>query len=578
MRNPFKIEHLSRYRDFARLILKYGGKDLLSGAHLESFEADLMAPRDAPSETAGAAAVDLTAKGKQLAADLEAMGPTFIKVGQFLSSRPDLLPAPYIEALARLQDAVEPFSFDQVDRIVSEDLGTRLSRAFAEFEVKPIAAASLGQVHRARLRSGRRVAVKVQRPDIREQILKDLEFLQGLAEFLEDHTAAGHRYGPKEMVDEFRRSLLRELDYRLEARHLIVIGRNLSDIEQIVVPAPVDDYVTGRVLTMDFVPGSKITELGPLDFLELKRTPLAEALCRAYLQQILVDGFFHADPHPGNVFITEDGRIALLDLGMVAQIPPNMQDELVKLVLAMSEGHGEEAARAFLTLVRPIGEPRTDEVQSRIAEEVARFHQIGMGDVSMGRLLFDAGRVAVQGGYRISRELTMLSKTLLNLDQIARHLDPEFDPNAAIRRHVSEILRKRVLHSFSPGRLFAGALELKEIVEKLPGRLNRLLEAVAENKLQVRVKAIDEVLLMEGLQKIANRITLGLVISALIVGAALMTHVQTSFRIFGYPGIPLLFFLAAAGSALALVWNIVLRDLQIRRAKIRALKQDGTRS
>ena len=582
MRNPFKIDQLSRYRDFARLLLKYGGKDLLSGSQLESFELDFVSPRAASSSasTSGDAraggAEDLAAKGKQLADDLEAMGPTYIKVGQFLSSRPDLLPSPILEALSRLQDQVEPFSFEEVDRIVSEELGMRLSRAFAHFDARPVAAASLGQVHRARLRSGRSVAVKVQRPGIREQVLKDLEFLQGMAEFLEDHTSVGHRYGAKEMADEFRKSLLRELDYRLEARHLEVIGRNLSHLELIVVPAPVHDYVTTRVLTMDFVPGSKVTELGPLDFLELQGTALAEALCQAYLQQILVDGFFHADPHPGNVFITGDGRIALLDLGMVAQIAPHMQDQLVKLVLAMSEGHGEEAARAFLTLVRPLGEPRTEEVRGQIAEAVARFHQIGLGDVAMGRLLFDAGRVAVQGGYRISREMTMLSKTLLNLDQIARHLDPRFDPNASIRKHVSEILRRRMLHSLSPGKLFAGALDLKEIVEKLPGRVNRLLDAAAENRLQVRVKAIDEVLLMEGLQKIANRITLGLVISALIVGAALMTRVETSFRILGYPGMPLLLFLGAGASALALVWNIVLRDLQIRRAKMRTLKQDTT--
>jgi predicted unusual protein kinase regulating ubiquinone biosynthesis (AarF/ABC1/UbiB family) len=584
MRNPFKIDQLSRYKDFARLLLKYGGKDLLSGSQLESFELEFVSPHAAsPSastsaDTRAEGSEDLAAKGKQLADDLEAMGPTFIKVGQFLSSRPDLLPAPILEALSRLQDQVEPFSFEEVERIVSEELGMRLSRAFAHFDARPVAAASLGQVHRARLRSGRSVAVKVQRPGIREQVLKDLEFLQGMAEFLEDHTAVGHRYGVKEMAEEFRKSLLRELDYRLEARHLEVIGRNLSHLELIVVPAPVHDYVTTRVLTMDFVPGTKVTDLGPLDFLELQGTPLAEALCQAYLQQILVDGFFHADPHPGNVFITGDGRLALLDLGMVAQIAPHMQDQLVKLVLAMSEGHGEEAARAFLTLVRPLGEPRTEEVRSQIAEAVARFHQIGLGDVAMGRLLFDAGRVAVQGGYHISREMTMLSKTLLSLDQIARHLDPRFDPNASIRKHVSEILRKRMLHSLSPGKLFAGALDLKEIVEKLPGRLNRLLEAAAENRLQVRVKAIDEVLLMEGLQKIANRITLGLVISALIVGAALMTRVETSFRILGYPGIPLLLFLGAGASALALVWNIVLRDLQIRRAKMRTLKQDATRS
>jgi ubiquinone biosynthesis protein len=584
MRNPLRIEHLSRYKDFARLFLKYGGRDLLTPSQLDSFELEFptsgVQRSGSPVVPDGGGAAEgagdpAAKKGVQLADDLETMGPTFIKVGQFLSSRPDLLPAPYIEALARLQDDVEPFSFAEVEKIVSEELGMRLSRAFAEFDSTPSAAASLGQVHRARLRSGRTVAVKVQRPGIRERILGDLEFLQQVAEFLDNHTELGRRIGVADMVEEFRRSLLRELDYRLEARHLTVIGSNLAHLERIVVPAPVEDYVTARILTMDFIQGTKITDLRPLAFVELRGTPLAEELCQAYLQQILVDGFFHADPHPGNILLTDDGRIALLDLGMVAQIAPNLQDELIKLVLATSEGQGEEAARIFLKLVRPAGEPREEEVRGRIAEAVARLHEIGLGDVSLGRLLFDAARVAMDGGYRLPRELTMLSKTLLNLDQVARHLDPRFDPNVAIRKQASDMLRRRMFQSLSPGKLFAGALEVKEFAEKLPGRLNRLIDAVADNKVEIRVKAIDEALLMEGIQKIANRITVGLVISALIVGAALLVRVPTSFQILGYPGIAIVLFLAAGIAALLLILNIILRDLQMRRAKMRALKQGG---
>jgi len=575
MANPFKIQHLSRYKDFARLLFKYGGSGLLAGSRLESLESELPPESSSQGDLGKEGSADHASKAVQLAADLEAMGPTFIKVGQFLSSRPDLLLAPYVEALARLQDDVEPFSFGEVERILSEELGMRLSRAFMDFEAEPTAAASLGQVHRARLRSGRRVAVKIQRPVIREQILQDLEILQEMAEFLSEHTEMGRKFGVEEMVGEFRRSLLRELDYRLEARHLTVIRKNLSHLHRILIPAPVDDYVTSRILTMDFVSGTKITDLSPLVFVELDRGALAEELCQAYLQQILVDGFFHADPHPGNVFITDDGRIGLLDLGMVAQIPANMQDELTKLVLAASEGQGDEAARHFLRLVRPIGEPRPEDVRSRIAEAISRFHQIGLEEISLGRLLFDAGRVALDGGYRMPRELTMLSKTLMNLDQVARSLDPQFDPNASIRRHASDMLRRRMLRSLSPGRLFTGALEIKEFAEKLPERLNRLIDAFADDKLQIRIKAIDEVLLMEGLQKVANRITLGLVISSLIVGAALLVRVETSFRILGYPGIPFLFFLTAGISALVLISNILLRDLQVHRAKIRALKQEG---
>ncbi len=584
MTNPFKIENFSRYKEFARLWIKYGGKGILTRSRYDdAFELKFDSPEVSPAGSAATSGAgpqpvdDLAAKGKQLAADLEAMGPTYIKVGQFLSQRPDLLPAPYIDALTRLQDHIEPFSFSEVERIVSEELGMRMSRAFLEFDSTPTAAASLGQVHRAKLRSGRAVAVKVQRPGIREQILKDLEFLEGMAEFLAKHTEFGQRLGVEDMLDEFRRSLLRELDYRMEARHLAVIGANLKHLPRIVIPAPVDDYVTSRILTMDFIPGTKITDLTPLAFVELDRAALAEVLCEAYLQQILVDGFFHADPHPGNVFLTEDDRIALLDLGGVAQIPPRMQDDLIKLLLASSEGQGEEAAQCFMKLAQPVGEPRSDEVRARIAEAIARFRQVGLGEVSMGKVLLDAGRVALDAGYRLPHELTLLSKTLLSLDQITRFLDPKFDPNAAIRRHAADMMRRKMLQSLSPGRLFAGALEMKEFAEKLPGRVNRLLDAVSENKVQIRIKAIDEALLMEGLQKIANRVTLGLVISALIIGAALLVRVETSFRIFGYPGLAILLFLTAGVSAIVLVWNILLRDLVMRRGKLRALKEGGKR-
>lgn len=204
---------------------------------------------------------------------------------------------------------------------------------------------------------------------------------------------------------------------------------------------------------------------------------------------------------------------------------------------------------------------------------VIQFRGLRMKEIALGRLIFEAARVAAEDGMRLPRELTMLGKTLLNLDDVGRRLDPGFDPNAAIRRYASEVLRRRMLKDLSPGKLFAGLLEIKEFVEKLPGRLNSLIDAVAQNRVRLKVDAIDEVLLMEGFQKIANRITLGLVISALIVGAALLMRIETSFRIMGYPGLAILFFLAAAVSGLALVFNIVLHDLRTRKEKLRSLQK-----
>ncbi len=500
------------------------------------------------------------AKAEELAADLERMGPAFVKLAQLLSTRADLLPQPYLDALSRLQDKVEPFPFEEVEGIVREELGFRLSKGFADFEVAPVAAASLGQVHRAMMRDGRPVVVKVQRPRIREQIAEDLEAFDEIATFLDRHTETGRRYEFQPMLSELRKTLLRELDYRLEARNLVTFGQNLAEFERIVVPQPVEDYTTSRVLTMDFVAGRKITQIGPLGHIEIDGRALAEDLFRAYLKQILVDGFFHADPHPGNVLLTDDGSIALIDLGMVGHLTPRFQETFMQMLLAISEGRGDEAAGIAIQM----GEPKEgfDEAQfrQRVGDLVAENAGASMEHLDSGRVALEISRVAAESGFRLPREFTMIAKALLNLDQVVKTLDPTFDPNAAVRRNASQMMRERMLKSLSPGSLFMSAIETKEFVEKLPGRVNKLLEALANNQLKVNVDAIDEVKLMEGFQKVANRITVGLVTAALIVGAALLMRVETSFKLFGYPGLAIILFLIAAGCGLMLIFSSLFGD------------------
>ena len=544
-----KPQHLKRYKDVAVLLMKYGRSDLVKAAGLDPTLDD---------ESPAATATDPAAS--ELANDLERMGPTFIKLGQLLSTRPDILPLPYLQALTRLQDRVEPFSFAEVEGIVISELGVRLSKAFSEFEAKPLAAASLGQVHRAAMRDGRPVAVKVQRPDIRERVVEDLDALEEIAEFLDHHTEMGRRYGFVQILDEFRRSLLRELDYRQEAQNLTLLRRNLSEFSAIVVPAPIEDYTTSRVLTMEYVSGTKITTLSPVALLELNGAALAEQLFRAYLKQILVDGFFHADPHPGNVLVTDAGQIALLDLGMVGWIAPRLQEPLLQLLLAISEGKSDDAVRFALK----VGEVRPDfdepEFSRRVADLVGRHQDAELRNMQVGKAVLEIGRISGDVGLRLPSELTMLGKTLLNLDQIAEALDPTFNPNASIRKNAAEIMRGRLLKSASPGNMFGGVLELKEFMERLPGRVNKILDTVANNQLEVKIDAIDEARLMAGFQKVANRITLGLLLAALIIGAAMLMQVETSFRILGYPGLAIIFFLLAAGGGIALMLSILLKD------------------
>jgi predicted unusual protein kinase regulating ubiquinone biosynthesis (AarF/ABC1/UbiB family) len=550
----FKIEYLKAYKDIIRLFIKYGRSDLIKDYALAKGEE--IGPQSAP------------AKAKELAADLERMGPTYVKLGQLLSTRPDLLPAPYIEALSRLQDNLEPFSFAEVEKIVSEELGVRISKAFASFDSTPIASASLGQVHRATLRDGKAVAVKVQRPGIGERIEKDLSALSEIAGFLDNHTEAGRRFHFSEILEEFRKSLAQELDYRQEARNLITLGENLKLLDRIIVPAPVVDFTTSRVLTMNYIEGKKITSLSPLALIDLNGAALAEQLFRAYLRQILVDGFFHADPHPGNVFVTDDGRIALIDLGMVARITPRMQGKILQLLLVISEGQSDDAAAQTLKIGEPSEDFNEAEFRRWVGSIVGEHQSSNLKQVQMGKIVLEITRTSSACGIRVPPELAMLGKTLLNLDLVARILNPEFEPNAAIRRNAAEIMRERMTRSLSPGTVFSSLLEAKDFLEKLPRRVNKILDLVANNEMQVKVDTIDEKLLMEGLQKIANRITLGLVLAALIVGAAMLMNVETSFRLLGYPGFAILFFVAAASGGVVLVFNILFYDDK-RRKKLR---------
>lgn len=561
-----KPQYLKRYRDVAMLFWKYGRSDLVSpellGGDLREND-HTNGHEKSQSEEAS--------KPDELAKDLEQMGPVYVKIGQLLSSRPDILPPEYIKALTRLQDKLEPFSFAEVERIVEEELKVRISKAFQFFDSTPMASASLGQAHRAILRDGRTVAVKVQRPGIEELARMDMEVLHDIAEFLDNHTKLGAQYRSTEILKEFQRTLADELDYRNEAAHLEEIGRNLEEFDRIVVPRPIHDYTTSKVLTMDYVRGKKITALSPLREVELDGHTLAEQLFHAYLKQILVDGIFHADPHPGNIFITDDNRIALLDLGMVGHLAPSLQEELLKLMLAISDGRGDEAAAVGLK----IGE-RVDELQPfnepAFQREVGRIITIRLGGpnasplegMQIGAAIIELSHVSIANGIRLPNEFALLGKALLNLDEIGRTLDPHFDPNRAIREHATELMEQRMTKSITPSAVLSAAIEAKEFVQEFPRRANKILDALSKNELSVQVDAIEEKTLIDGFQKIANRITTGVILAALIVGAALLMRVETQFRIFGYPGLAMLCFIGAALGGLWLIVEIARHDRAIK--------------
>jgi ubiquinone biosynthesis protein len=558
--------HLKRYRQIAALLWKYGRSDLAQQMSAEEgFGVDELPSAEGQPLIASAPPAAGQASPEHLADDLEAMGPTYVKLGQVLAGRPDLLPDAYLKALARLQDKVKPFPYAEVEEVVMAELGVRISKAFSRFEIEPMAAASLGQAHQAVLRDGRAVVVKVQRPNIRRQIAEDFEVLEQIAGFLDGHTAFGRRHRFLVILEEFRLTIQQELNYEREAHNLIALGKNLKDFKLIQVPQPVADYCTRSVLTMEEVQGRKITALGPLARLELKGAPLAEELFKAYLQQVLVDGLFHADPHPGNVFITNDGRIALIDLGMVGHTAPAMQESLLKILLAISEGNGEAAAEIAIRMSEKLEEFSAPELRRRITQLVALHRDQGLEQLNVGRSLLEVSGIAQENGLIVPSELVLLGKTMMQLDEVGRILDPAFDTNAAIRHDVAALMVRRGRKEFTQGTVYSALLEMKDFTTGLPSRLNRIMDMVTNSELEVKVKATDAKMVMDGMQKIANRITMGIVLAGLIVGASLLARVASPFQLFGYPGLAILCFTAAAAGSFWLVISIFVSDYRSRK-------------
>ena len=554
MKLSLKPHHLKRYKDIALLFWKYGTSDLA-----KEFADDHSAGQEVLPTRAGQPAPE------DLADDLEKMGPTFVKFGQLLSSRPDLLPEPYLKALARLQDKVKPFPYEHVEEIVTSELGIRISKGFSFFETKHLAAASLGQVHRAALRDGRPVVVKIQRPDIRKQIAEDFEVLDEIASFFDENTDIGRRYRFGKVLGEFKSSILQELDYQREASNMTTLAANLKEFPHILVPLPVLDYSSRSVLTMDYISGTKITTLSPVALLGVKGDALAEELFKAYLKQVLIDGFFHADPHPGNVFLTDDGRIALLDLGMTGRVTASMQENLLRLLLAISEGNGDEVVKIVLRISETTDDFDEAEFTKKSAGFVSEQRDQTLNHHDVGRSLMEVSRTAAQTGLFVPIELTLLGKTLLQLEEVGKVLCPDFNPTASVRRNVAEIMTTRMRKSASPGHLFGSFLEMKDFVGGLPERVNKILDVVGDSKLEVNVKTPDAHHLLNGFEKIANRVTTGIILAALIVGAALMMRINSEFQIFGYPGIAMLCFLVALGGSGWLILGILWKDYQDKR-------------
>lgn len=549
-------EKFSNYTKFISFILKYWNSDVFKAAsenalnneNFDDSEHDYKNP-------------------EELAEDLKNMGPTYVKLGQLLSTRPDLIPEPYLKALESLQDDVEEIPYSEVQKIVEEEIGQRISKAFESFEVQPLASASIGQVHHAVLRSGKKVAVKIQRPGVRKNFIEDLDTLKELTDVAVKHSKTAKKYAVDEILDELRFILLNELDYIKEAENLIALGENTRKYPKIVIPQPVEGYSTSKILTMDYIDGQKITSISPISRIETNYKPLVDELVAAYLKQIIFDGFAHADPHPGNVHLTKDNRIALMDLGMVAKFGPDLRENILKLLIAISKYNGEETANTLLKMSDYDKNADLAGFRKEINRLVLDSQNKTAKDLQTGRLLIQMNKVAAERGIKLPVELNILGKILMNMDQIVAVLTPDYDLQRAIERNVEKLMQKKMLQELKPDNFFAEALEAKKLTEKLPERLNIITEKLANNEFEIKIDAIDEQRLTDGFQKVANRISIGVIIAALIIGAALLMRIPSTFTILGYPGLAMIFFCTAAVIGLWLVLRMMMKDEDLNLRK-----------
>jgi ubiquinone biosynthesis protein len=540
---------LARSAQIFGFLLKYRSAGVFSGLDLDAAAAELDHP--------------LPAEGKpeEFVRDLEALGPTFIKIGQALSTRPDMVPLPYLAALERMQNEVSPVDADALLAVVEEDLRVRPSKLFSEFDRRPLGSASLAQVHRAVLRDGREVAVKVQRPDVAQGIRADVDMLSTLAARADRSTRIGQRLHFADWVHEFRKTVLDELDFRLEADNLEHFAAHLASYPKLFVPQPVWDLTARRVLTMDLVKGTKVTSLGGVRRTEQSLAPLATALLQGYLDQTFVHGEIHADPHPGNLLVTHEGRLAIFDLGMVAHVPPKQRGRLLKLLFATIDGRGEEVADEVIALGVRLEDFDEGRFMREVAQLVARYSAHSETQaLSEGRLMLQLTRLGAACGLRTPPELNLLGKTLLNLESVCAALDPDMNVKHAVEEHLQRMMRARLRKSFSPAHVAGEALELQSMLQEAPRKVSNVLSLLSENRLQLRLTGLQESHLMENLQKIANRIATGLIVAALILASAMLMRSGIGPQLFGYPAVALVLFVIATALGLVIVLSALRND------------------
>ncbi len=547
--SPSTIGGMSRRQQIVRLLLRYRHSGVFSGISLDG-----EIPRLGKAPTAG----DPT----QFVSDLEALGTTFVKLGQVLSTRPDMIPPEYVTALERMQEQVAAIPVGQIRAVVEEELGAPVDKIFAWFDPEPLGCASIAQVHQAELHDGRQVAVKVQKPDIATQLRSDIGVLRSFATAADHLTRVGRKVRFSDWLDEFAKTLRMELDYQTEAANLARFGQHLQPYPELWIPQPIWDLSSRRVLTMELVQGVRVDAIPPVRRTEQSMEPLAAALVRGYLDQIFVHGEIHADPHPGNLRVTPQGQLAIFDLGMVAHVPPRLRERLLKVLFAAVDGRGEEVADEIIGISTRLEDYDEERYLRETGQMIARY--AANGTLSEGHVVLEIVRTATAANLRTPPELSLLGKALLNLEGVCRVLAPELDTRRVVEKQLQHVMRAHFRKSLSAANLASEAMELQQLLRTGPRRMSDILSLLAENRLQMKVTGLEESRLMENIQKVANRIAAGLITAALLLSSALLMRVPSRWTLLGYPTFAIVLFILGVVIGMGLIVSSLLFDRRTR--------------
>lgn len=499
----------TRYAQIGEVLTRHGLGHLLHATGLG---------RWSPTNLLGDA-IDATAGGPEhLRLALEELGPTFMKLGQILSTRPDLLPEPYQLELAKLQDAVPPVAAGEIRAVVREELGVDAEEAFATFDDEPIASASIGQVHGARLSDGTRVVVKVRKPGAVDRIREDLEILRNLAASASRQWAAAADYNVVGLVEQFGRTILAELDYLQEARNAERFAANFAENPSIRVPRVYWETTTSRMLTLERVEGLKINDIEALDAAGFDRSALALNAASALAQMVFQDAFFHADPHPGNMFVQSDGAIALIDFGMVGEINDQLHDQLSRLLIALARKDARRLARTLLDMSFGSHEADLPDLADDVADFIALYDRVDLQDVDTGRLVQRLLTVVRTHRLQLPEEIAVISKMVVMAEGLGRVLDPGFRLSQALQPYVVQLFLER----HSPQAILNGlkdaGLGAMDLVEDLPHLVDGLVRIVDSGGFEVRLRAAELEPLLIRAEKIGDRVVAGVIAAAFIRG------------------------------------------------------------